>query len=141
MQIKNIQPLVAPIEVMKTVQLYSYIFENFDQKPAVIKFMCMCGNLNHIHLHYMERAFLFSDLYEKGILDKQTILEYKMGKEMPNGEVVVDKKLQTSLYNTFECPFCKEQFLMVYGVGELNPNRFICCLSGVFNYKFKKEKL
>ncbi|MFK8299033.1 hypothetical protein ACI76O_11665 [Capnocytophaga cynodegmi] len=141
MQVKHAKPLDSPIEIVNTMKLYNSVFEEFDQKPAEIKFMCLCGNLNHIYLKFMEKAFPMSDLYEKNILDKQTILKHKMGVELPDGNLVADKNLAISLYDTFECPDCKKQFLVVYAVGEPNNNRFVCRVTGVFNYQFKTEKL
>lgn len=133
----NDKPLNQEIEIEQTIQLYNSIFENFDQNPADVKFKCLCGSINHFHLHYRDKAFALSDLYEKKILKKQTILNCKMGVELPNGEIVADINLYSSVYNTFKCPFCNEHYLIVYGVGEPNNNRFVCRVTGVFTYKIK----
>lgn len=56
--------LSSPIVITTTLQLYQYVFEEFDQKPARLKFKCVCENFNTFDLHYGTKAFLFNDLYK-----------------------------------------------------------------------------
>lgn len=116
MQISNI-PLSKPIVITATLQLYQYVFEQFDQRPAHLKFKCVCENFDTFDLHYGEKAFSFNDLYEKGILSKQTVLTIK---------------IKPILYTIVECPHCHKQILIAYRVSEPNNNRFVCEIAGVF---------
>ena len=116
MQISNI-PLSKPIVITATLELYQYVFEQFDQRPAHLKFKCVCENFDTFDLHYGEKAFPFNDLYEKGILSKQTVLTIK---------------IKPILYTIVECPHCHKQILIAYRVSEPNNNRFVCEIAGVF---------
>ena len=116
MQISNI-PLSKPIVITATLQLYQYVFEQFDQRPAHLKFKCVCENFDTFDLHYGEKAFSFNDLYKNGILSKQTVLTIK---------------IKPILYTIVECPHCHKQILIAYRVSEPNNNRFVCEIAGVF---------
>lgn len=124
MQISN-TPLSSPIVITTTLQLYQYVFEEFDQKPAHLKFKCVCENFNTFDLHYGTKAFLFNDLYKKGILSQQTLLA---------------TKVEPTLYTIVECPHCHKQILIAYRVREPNNNRFVCEIAGAFIFEEKLEK-
>ena len=117
--------LSNPIVITDTLQLYQYVFEEFDQKPAHLKFKCVCENFNTFDLHYGTKAFLFNDLYKKGILSQQTLLA---------------TKVEPTLYTIVECPHCHKQILIAYRVREPNNNRFICEIAGAFIFEEKLEK-
>lgn len=118
--------LSKPIVITDTLQLYQYVFEEFDQKPARLKFKCVCENFNTFDLHYGTKAFLFNDLYKKGILSQQTLLA---------------TKVEPTLYTIVECPHCHKQILIAYRVREPNNNRFVCEIAGAFIFVEKTRKI
>ena len=62
----------------------------------------------------------------------------KVSATSPLKEVnVVDRTLYSSRYILKECEFCSQKNLIIFGLGEPNPNRFVCKIAGVWSYEEK----
>ncbi|MFK7061507.1 hypothetical protein [Flavobacterium oreochromis] len=128
----------AKIRILQKLETNIKLFENHDQKPAVFNYYCSnCHTLNTVSIDFFQISRDTDELLKSQILTEEEILKQKMLVKDSTGELVVDNALYSSRYITEECKFCSQKILIVFGLGEPNPNRFVCKIAGVWSYEEK----
>ncbi|OXA75603.1 hypothetical protein [Flavobacterium columnare] len=126
------------IRILKKLETNIKLFENHDQKPAVFNYYCSnCNALNTVSIDFFQISSDTDELVKNQILTEEEILNHKMLIKNSTGELVVDRTLYSSRYILKECEFCSQKNLIIFGLGEPNPNRFVCKIAGVWSYEEK----
>lgn len=124
------------ITILKKQETTIKLFDNHDQKPVVFAYYCSnCNSSNTVNIDFFQISNDVNEPVKNQILTEEEILNHKMLIKSATGELVVDRALYSSRYILKECEFCLQKNLIFFGLGELNPNRFVCKIAGVWSYQ------
>jgi len=131
------------IEIIDKVLLPKSNYENKEIFPFV-KFNSYCKTCNQINtiiIRPFETGHALSNLFVKNILSKELILKHGVAKKAAKwqshlGELILFNV--PALYTFNKCGNCNQLFLLVFGIGEVQPGRMVCQISGLWRVKEKK---
>lgn len=124
------------ITILKKQETTITLFDNHDQKLAVFTYYCSnCNSSNIVSIDFFQISSDVNELIKNQILTEEELLNHKMLIKNVSSELVVDRTLYSSRYILKECEFCLQKNLIIFGLGEPNPNRFVCKIAGVWSYQ------
>lgn len=122
------------ITILKKQETTITLFDNHDQEPAVFTYYCSnCNSSNIVSIDFFQISSDVNELVKNQILTEEELLNHKMLIKNAIGELVVERTLYSSRYILKECEFCSQKNLIIFGLGEPNPNRFVCKIAGVWS--------
>lgn len=124
------------ITILKKQETTITLFDSHDHKPAVFTYYCSnCNSSNIVSIDFFQISSDTDELVKNQILTEEVLLNHKMLIKNVASELVVDRTLYSSRYILKECEFCLQKNLIIFGLGEPNPNRFVCKIAGVWSYQ------
>jgi len=130
-----------PIKVNKRLDIEKSVFINEELKPsAKTQFECSsCGEVNDIEIKAYKTGFPLFNLYRNKLLSEEQIKELDIAKPSSRwsshfGEYLV-YDLPT-LYYHIKCSKCAKNFIIVFGLGESQPGKWVCKISGVWDFDY-----
>jgi hypothetical protein len=128
------------IELLKKICLSKSQFENEELKTKITTHFACDTCSKHINVDIVPycTGYSFTSIYKNNYLTPYEILNSNMAKTALTyvthlGEYLVSNL--PTLYLSISCPKCNEKFILVFGYGEKQPNRWICKISGVWHIK------
>jgi len=134
------QKIESQIKLISKVGIEKDTFINNELKPFVSSsFLCSkCSENIKIEIKPYQTGFPFFNIYRNKLLPEKKIIESNLASQSSSwashfGEYLV-YDLPT-LYYSETCPKCNETFIIVFGLGESQPSKWICKISGIWRIK------
>jgi hypothetical protein len=134
------QKVESKIQLISKVDIKKDTFINHELKPFVSSsFQCSgCSENIKIEIKPYQTGFPFFNIYRNQFLTEEKIIESKLASQSSSsashlGEYLV-YDLPTLYYNEV-CPNCNETFIVVFGLGESQPSKWVCKISGIWQIK------
>lgn len=138
------ESIVTPIRLQHKIDLNKDHFLNEELSPYVkVEFECPnCGAANEIRIVPYTTGYPFSLVYEKGLLSEEEILDSGLAELSLSMYAYLGNYLVwnlPTLYFKHSCPDCNKAYLVVYGLGESQPGKWDCKISGVWEIEELKD--
>lgn len=131
-----------PFTISKKVLLPKNSFIGSEiYKGLKIEFCCaVCSTKNYFKVDSFKNYNILENLFkENNFISKESIIK--------NGLALQSKKFQTHLgdlvvdkfaanYFIFKCENCKKDYIVVFGIGESQPGKSECYISGIWGIDF-----
>lgn len=133
----------SKIDIKNRMSVYKKTFINEELFPKV-KTRFICANSNRgqdIEIIPFKSGFLFHELYEKEYLQRQTILKEGIAKAPIFNNHSKDLRVWNlpTFYYGIQCENCLQKYIVVFGLGEQQPGKTVCQISGVWSYDETKK--
>lgn len=131
------QKISSPIRLINKVDITKDTFINEELKPFVSSSFqcCKCSENIKIEIKPYQTGYPFFNIYRNNFLTEGKIIESNLATKSSNwashfGEYLV-YDLPTLYFNE-TCPNCNENFIVVFGLGESQPSKWVCKISGIW---------
>lgn len=128
-------------QLLKKVNLNKNIFINDELKPFISQsFSCIkCDSEVKMKIIPYQSGYPFFELYRNEYLSKSQIINDKLAQPASKinchyGEYLVFDL--PTLYNHITCTNCYSNYIMIFGLGESQPSKWVCKISGIWLFKF-----
>lgn len=133
----SMNKIIGKIKLLKKIKIEKEEFINNELKPFMSTQITCLNCLENIEINIIpfQTGFPFFQIYRNEYLSIDKIIEEGLAKKSSawsshHGEYLV-YDLPT-LYFKQVCHSCKEKFIIVFGLGESQPGKWICKISGVW---------
>ncbi|RZS92435.1 hypothetical protein [Aquimarina brevivitae] len=130
---------VTNINFLDIVILKEKHFE-YNHPKVTIHFNCLkCCCNNNVDIINYQTGRNFNDLVELGKIDVEYLLKNDIVRyDKAISKYYIIQKLPT-LYELLSCDSCQEKYMMFFSLGEYQPGRDICEVSGLLRIDLGKE--
>ncbi len=126
------------IKLLKEIPPAKSLFINEELKPNVTTSFncCNCSTINEINITPYQTGYPFFQVYKNNFLSIKNVLSNNIASRSSSwashlGEYLIDNL--PTLYYKKKCDKCGEKFLIIFGLGESQPSKWVCKISNIWH--------